>query len=526
MSTTVESPSSRPAVRSSIAHMSPACLLGAALLVGLGKVLSGLGHPFYNWGDQAIIELQVRKATHLAALVGPYDRFGWHHLGPAYFYALAPLYVLLGHSSRSLSASDLLINGASACAALLVVARRQSWRSAAWFGALIGVYLLAIGAPLLIYPWNPLVLALPMLLCFTLSAEAWTGSLPCLAWAILVGTFLVQAEISTLPMVAFTLIVGTAGLAWGRSRPGSSGTTISPLARELVRPGTVIALLLAALLWTAPIYQQLSGHPGNLSLIWGFFTSQHPDLATHSLRASVGSLSNALTLRHLGQITPAANPSWLRAAALIFDVADAIVVLAVGLRSRNRLVCGLAVLSLGGTAVAVISIVRILGPIEVYLVAWMAATAFPAWLATGLIIGRRLGAPTQRRCATAVALITVVPLGLLAHDFATGSTTGFVSYTDVPAIAAPIMGAAHAASTRSVTVRIAQPDRYAVAAGVVLYLTKAGFTVYVGPTWANTFDQTGDPPRTPITATLSDASSPAAGVSGPSGITAVTVKGP
>jgi hypothetical protein len=85
-------------------------VLGAAVLVGVVRILMAVGQPFSADGDQAVIELQVRLASHFRVVLGPYDRFGWHHLGPSYFYLLAPLYVFGGDHTRALSAGQLLLN--------------------------------------------------------------------------------------------------------------------------------------------------------------------------------------------------------------------------------------------------------------------------------------------------------------------------------------------------------------------------------------------------------------------------------
>ena len=37
-------------------------------------------------GDLALEDAAVRQAIQLSRALGAYDRFGWHHLGPALFY--------------------------------------------------------------------------------------------------------------------------------------------------------------------------------------------------------------------------------------------------------------------------------------------------------------------------------------------------------------------------------------------------------------------------------------------------------
>src|ERR1019366_2705544 len=51
-------------------------LLAAALRAGLTQ-----GGTWF-WGDQALIDLEARNSLVGRNLLGVYDRYGWHHLGP------------------------------------------------------------------------------------------------------------------------------------------------------------------------------------------------------------------------------------------------------------------------------------------------------------------------------------------------------------------------------------------------------------------------------------------------------------
>ena len=58
-------------------------------------------------GDLALTELQTRDVGHNWIDLGPYSRDGWSHPGPALFYALAPLYRLLGSVDINVSVAAL-----------------------------------------------------------------------------------------------------------------------------------------------------------------------------------------------------------------------------------------------------------------------------------------------------------------------------------------------------------------------------------------------------------------------------------
>ena len=130
-------------------------VLGLVVLIGAVRISLSLGHPFLPFSDVAFIELDVRQATHLAAHLGPYSQYGWHHPGPARFYLFAPLYWLAGGSSRALFLDAWLLNGAAALGCVLIV-RRQAGETAARIAAVaMGVYLGATGFSELINPWQP-----------------------------------------------------------------------------------------------------------------------------------------------------------------------------------------------------------------------------------------------------------------------------------------------------------------------------------------------------------------------------------
>ena len=56
----------------------------------------GASHRVYLPDDLALIDLHTRAALHWHQAVGPFDRFGWNHPGPVYYYVLATVYRHLG----------------------------------------------------------------------------------------------------------------------------------------------------------------------------------------------------------------------------------------------------------------------------------------------------------------------------------------------------------------------------------------------------------------------------------------------
>src|SRR5256885_2295132 len=127
----------------------------AIVLIGAIRLIATLHRPFTSGGDVAFIELTVREALRWRVALGPYSRFGWHHLGPALFYLYAPIYSLSGHSSRALFVDSWLLNGGCAvCVGLLV--RRASGEPAAPLAA-GALCVCGRGAPFgsMSHPWEP-----------------------------------------------------------------------------------------------------------------------------------------------------------------------------------------------------------------------------------------------------------------------------------------------------------------------------------------------------------------------------------
>lgn len=159
-------------------------------------------NTFVLRGDAAVIELAVRNAADFAQHLGPYSRFGWTHPGPAWFYALVPIYVLGGETAASLLAATQFLN-AIVCVLIVLAASRRRLGPA--LGAACGVLVFVLAAPGAVFAeiWNPYATVLPALLFLVLIARTIDGSVFWLLGAGIVGSFLVQTHLGTgLPVAA------------------------------------------------------------------------------------------------------------------------------------------------------------------------------------------------------------------------------------------------------------------------------------------------------------------------------------
>ena len=130
-----------------------------------------------SFSDWALIELRTRDVgSKDTALVGPYSRYGWNHPGPLLFYALALPYRLLGAQGKGLLLGSLLVNTASLAAIGVVCWRRGRALGLVLGGAVVLLLVRALRPDLLVDPWNPYVIVLPML---AVVALCWAASVRC-----------------------------------------------------------------------------------------------------------------------------------------------------------------------------------------------------------------------------------------------------------------------------------------------------------------------------------------------------------
>ncbi|MGH9058784.1 MAG: hypothetical protein ACRDZY_04605, partial [Acidimicrobiales bacterium] len=493
------------------------------LLVGGAVVAASLSRSPADWGDLAVIQVQVARALHLHVLVGPYSRFGWHDLGPVYFYALAPFYLLGGQTTASLFLGALMVNAGAAVATVVLVRRRMGEGMARWAGAVVAAYLVVTGSNALTNPSNAAVLALPLLLALVLVALGGAGSWACLVWAGVIGSFLVQTHISTVPEVAVALVVGlvarTLPSAGGpRSGGGGPGSV-------LARIGLVSGIALIALMWVAPVYQQVapgSGSAGNIGAVVRFFLAGGHGGArsVHPLGQAARAVVDQLAFLPLGQpgagAVVAAAPGRLSIAALYLVVA--VVVTAAGLARRRRLPAILGLLTLTGTGTAVLAATRVVGPLYGYFLQWMTVLPVPALIGAGLVVqDRKLGrpagdvlspvgpvrsardhharhsrrrrpAPTLRRSGRIALLVAVlVPAAGLGWAFDHGSVGSLAPTPAVPTVARAATSGLERLHSHGVLVRIASHDLWPIAAGVVVDLRKEGFDVSISEPWPGIF---------------------------------------
>jgi hypothetical protein len=375
-------------------------VLAIPFAVILIRFLIASGQHIYLPDDLALIDLHTREALRWRQQLGVFDHNNWNHPGPSYFYLLSLSYRVLGSGARAEYFGATLINALAALACVGVVRRRTTPARALWAAVWVGVLAatLAITGPgtmtysegglgALVSPWNPMVVILPLLLFAVLCASAVNRSTLSLIGALLVGTFIVQTDVSTLPVVA--VLWALAAVTWLVTRLGDRRRSpVSPHPR-LSPAWAAAGLVVFIAMWTPPVIQQFSNHPGNFTLIYRFFTSGKPGQTFHAALWSVAAVNGVLVegpaeVMHslLGgppDHSALAVGVWI--AVLVVGAGVAIV----GLRQHLRFAAALGAVSVVGAAATVLAVTHVIGLIFGYLVAWEVALPIAALIGAGMV---------------------------------------------------------------------------------------------------------------------------------------------
>ncbi len=394
--------------------------LAAALPLLAATVRAGTTRAgTWFWGDQALIDLEAHNSLIGRNLLGVYDRYGWHHLGPLWLAVLGVFRWLGAGSSVALVVGNDLVQAA----AIVVVATRLRPGLFGWWAALAVLgYEWSFGVERLGTVWAPYAIALPAALLVLLVADIVSSRDP---WPPTIGaaicaTFLCQTDISTVVVVgALVLVTPVLRLAAGaRLRPAGDRAR-RPGGLWSFQPGwgwatgkwrrsLAVLVVVLVVLWLPPLVQQLTTSPGNVVQVYRFF-SKHPGHQpwTSALEAA-GTVFGSFPLR-LGEKVAKrdSDPAWLVArslwgrpwyvAYLLVSVGAAVY----GFVRRQRAAASLAAATVVAMLAAGWSVHLAYGPLYPYLVLWTGALVVPAltgcWLALTPPSPSRSPSPSRAR---------------------------------------------------------------------------------------------------------------------------------
>lgn len=489
-------------------------VLAVALPLGVAAAIAIARHPaVVLGGDFAFVEQAVVDAEHAHQLLGSVDRFGVAHLGPAHYYLLAPVYWVLGNHAYALAVGSLALAAVAAAGIVAVAARRGGLGFALAASVVVILYLHAIGDERLREPWGPWAIMMPAVL-FAVLAAAWAaGSRAALLGALLTGTFIVQTHVSTPPtLAAILLVAGLARKLGGRraARPVPRGGRREPLLL-----GALGALLVLA--WVPPLIEQVTGHPGNLTLLFRFLRHPHggfdgtgfpPTIvpAGQDLSQAVSGLGLEFSVFPAGRSAallgtvqdPGVFPYRGRLLLVLLYAVLAVALVVLAHRRGDRFALALGAATLVSMATGVLSFTRIAGPFFDYLISW--ATALPvilclgwAALATGWL-GSAAGG-WRRRAGPALA----AGAGCLLAAASLAETVALARLPSLDAIATPqganptlapaaaLVRSDLAASPGRALLRIADPDTWPVVAAVGNQLLRHDQPVAIAGAWLYMF---------------------------------------
>ncbi|HEX7522163.1 MAG TPA: hypothetical protein VF441_08930 [Acidimicrobiia bacterium] len=340
---------------------------------------------WYPSGDRALIELYTRDIGHHAVLLGPYSRFGWHHPGPALYELLVLPYRLTGSNGIGLMLGVVLINAAAAAGIALVAYRRGGRTLLIWALIVLGLFLHALGPQQLTDPFNPfppvLVLGLLLLLLWSVAL----GDVWMLPWAAVAATFAVQSHIGSL--ITIVGLVGLAGIFLVVQIVATRNDAEQRRRWRRVLPRVIgVTVLLGFVLWLPPIIEQLTHHPGNVTLMREYAArakpSQPANTVTDVSLTEIGWITGLNAGAHVTRSLFTRMSRW--PGELTIGVYLVAMIATVVRRRRAQVVLGTLV---GGSiGLAVLSISRLDGLPAEYLVRWATFVGFGIWVFAGWVV--------------------------------------------------------------------------------------------------------------------------------------------
>ncbi|MGQ0823428.1 MAG: hypothetical protein ACT4OX_00100 [Actinomycetota bacterium] len=464
-------------VRARVPRVTP---FGALVVVVLAPVavavVSVVGSHWYATADYVFEVLRIDDVGgRHTPLVGPYSRFGFDHPGPLLFWVLAPFHLAFGDTGVLVGAG--MVNAAAITGALFIARRRGGLPLSTLVGVAVLLLMQGLGSSLLIDPWNPWIPVLPFLAFMLLAWSIAERDFAMLPWLVGVGSFVVQSHIGYAP-----LVVGLGGLAAVLARTHSHATRIPGELRRWTR----VTAAVFGCCWIAPVIEQLTGNPGNLSEIVDYFR----DPAESPIGWSAGFGIMGVQLRFPGAWVTGDDTS------AIGTVASGTTVPALALLGATALLAGvcwrrkhpdvtrLALLALTGAALGVSAGARATGITGPYVVRWWFVLAATVWCSIAWSLWT-LSAPIRvgrgKGIVRAIPLVGLVALAVVTAADAVSTRMPVEDLSDTVRGLAPLVADELAPEGSFLVTWVDARTLGAVGTGVYLALYERGFDVKLRP---------------------------------------------
>jgi hypothetical protein len=370
-----------------------------------------------SFGDLATEEMATLEAAHGERRLGQWSRYDFFQPGPALFYLLAPAYAASGFRASGLSVGCFLLDWLCIVA---LVSLSSLWLER-WSGLLMLPMLVAVlgysrtgGGHLFFNWWTNFAIVLPFAVLMFLAAGVSSGRAHILPWLVGVASLIVQTQTAALPTVFAVTAVSLVLLLRERRVKGRGGR--SALLGPVLASGAVLTIF-----WFLPCLDEIHRIPGNGRKMLAFFLQPHVlQTPLVTLRSVAQSLAAPFAHVMFGvgwQDDFRMFPLRVAAALAVLQVLGLLVARVSARKRGARFSARLCELGLVAIGAALWSIAQIQGPIERYLLLWIALLGTVNWVAVGSELGhaavRRASAGEGRVHRPLWPLASVLSAGLL-----------------------------------------------------------------------------------------------------------------
>ncbi len=274
--------------------IAPAALVFLAAAVFFFNLPVWLSPHLLEQGDLAANALQVERAREFNELLGPYSQHGFHHPGPISFYYFAVTQFLFGFLPSVLARhmlGQLVLNLLFLAGILRVLGKAALAPSlVAGAGLLLAAPVFWLGGGdllMLANVWGPLLVVFPVLFLVVAASRLALGELDWLPAMVLAATIALHNHLPSATAVAMIVALLVILLVTRRSR--IAWTPDGPRRRFLL----IASLLLFVLALLPAVVEQVKTDPGNLTLLYRFFSTHEPEI--HPWGEVIDKLGQSLT---------------------------------------------------------------------------------------------------------------------------------------------------------------------------------------------------------------------------------------